>query len=473
MIGITQVTMSGIQSAKAERASLVANPWIRRNGWLTSSPGHRAKDRCKLRITNSSRGVAGLRISRICTIVLAIPLACGLLAQTVSPQLSLFRDDSRVTPVSGESWLIHLNRSFGDTSMGKTGRLGPGPEEKPALQSPVQGTIFSSRDGVTLHGSDLYRLNCQGCHGESGLGAPPEINSVINPVRATSVAPIMERMKTVGTDISRADAAQLAKQSNTTLLQRLHNGGQNMPPFPHLNEAEVRALVAYLKQLASVPGAEREQVAVRESSVRVGEHIVKSTCQTCHSAAGPDPSPQQLLDGEIPPLNTLTARKSRPEFIQKVTHGAPVLMGTPPLLYRGRMPVFYYLSGEEAADVYLYLTLYPPSESANPDTAVALSQQHQAAGGGTPPPQKVLSASFVRANQPVVVQQPSQGADLQTVALLSGVGLFVILLLAAGLGFTVREFKRLSAKSAGGRTTVKTMHKGRTEDATASFLRAS
>jgi len=384
-------------------------------------------------------------------------------------------NDVPVTVVAGESWLSHLNLSFNETSMGKTGHLGPPPSEPAEETARWQPRLSADAapQTVTIHGADLYRLKCQGCHGESGQGAPPEINSVINPVRATSVALVMERMRTVGMDISHADAVNLAQQSNTALLQRLHNGGQNMPPFPHLNEAEVRALVAYLKELAGVPGAEREQIAVRESPVRVGEHIVKSTCQTCHSAAGPDPSPQQLLDGEIPPLNTLTARKSRPEFIRKVTHGAPILMGKPPLPYRGRMPVFYYLSDEEAGDVYLYLTLYPPSELANPDTVVALSLQHQAAGGGTPPPQKVLSASFVPANQPVVVQQPSQGADLQTVAVLSGVGLFVILLLAGGLGFTLREFKRLSANSAGGSTTVKTMHKGRTEDATASFLRAS
>ena len=29
------------------------------------------------------------------------------------------------TPVAGESWLQHLHRSFDDTSMGKTGQLGP------------------------------------------------------------------------------------------------------------------------------------------------------------------------------------------------------------------------------------------------------------------------------------------------------------------------------------------------------------
>jgi len=385
------------------------------------------------------------------------------------------RKDVPVTVVAGESWLSHLNRPFNETSMGKTGRLGPPPlvpgEEADRWQPGLSPSVAPQT--VSLHGADLYRLNCQGCHGESGQGAPPEINSVINPVRATSVALIMERMKTVGMDINQADAAQLAKQSNTALLQRLHNGGQDMPPFPHLNDAEVRSLVAYLKQLAGVPGAKMEQVEVRESPIRVGEHIVKATCHTCHSATGPDPSPQQLLDGAIPPLSALTTRKGRPEFIRKVTHGAPVVMGTPQLLYRGRMPVFYYLSEEEVADVYLYLTQYPPSDSAGPDTVIALSQLGPAGGGGTPPPQKVLSASFASDTKPVEVQQPRNGTDMQTVALLSGVGCFVILLLAGGLGYTVREFKRLSAKTAGRITAVNTRYQWRAEDATASFRRAS
>ena len=150
-----------------------------------------------------------------------------------------------MTPVSGESWLVHLNRSFNETSMGKTGHLGPPAPAPGETASPWQPDLTDSAASqtVTLHGSDLYRLNCQGCHGESGQGAPPEINSVINPVRATSVALVMARMKTAGMDISRADAVKLAQQSNAALLQRLHKGGQNMPPFPHLNEAEIRSLL--------------------------------------------------------------------------------------------------------------------------------------------------------------------------------------------------------------------------------------
>jgi mono/diheme cytochrome c family protein len=285
----------------------------------------------------------------------------------------LSAQDLPVTDVEGESWLNHLARDFTETSMGKTGRLGPSadepgdytprPESRPLMVVPTQ-------QSVTLHGSDLYRLNCQGCHGESGLGAPPEINSVINPVRATSTALVMERMTKVGMDVSPANAAEMAQQSRTALLLRIHKGGENMPPFPHLSEPEIGALLAYLKQLAGFPGAQREQLTLTESRLRVGEHIAKSTCHICHAATGANPSPEQLLEGAIPPLSTLTARKDLSEFVRKVTHGAPVLMGEPPLSYRGRMPVFGYLSEDEAADVYLYLTLDPPQASAAVSAAI-------------------------------------------------------------------------------------------------------
>ncbi len=276
--------------------------------------------------------------------------------------------DVPVTAVEGESWLKHLHRSFNNTSMGKTWELGPPPVAPGEETAPWRLELspgYATQSEV-LHGSDLYRLNCQGCHGSAGNGAPPEINSVINPVRATSVAVVLERTKKTGQEMSRASATELAGQAKVLLLQRLHKGGEAMPPFPQLSEVEIRAIVAYLEQLSEVPGAERNQVAVNESPTRVGEHIVKSTCHICHSAAGPNPDPQQLYEGAIPPLSSLTTRTSLPEFIRKVTIGAPIGMGAAPLSYRdsyrGRMPVFHYLSQDDAADAYLYLTLYPPHE---------------------------------------------------------------------------------------------------------------
>src|SRR5215471_18260157 len=135
------------------------------------------------------------------------------------------------TPVAGESWLSHLHRTFEETSMGKTGRLGPAisvNEDESSNGQPLLAAD-SAKLTVTLHGSDLYRLNCWGCHGESGLGAPPEINSVINPTRAMSTQLVIERMKARGMDISSVNATELANQSKAALLERLHKGGTDMP----------------------------------------------------------------------------------------------------------------------------------------------------------------------------------------------------------------------------------------------------
>jgi mono/diheme cytochrome c family protein len=270
-----------------------------------------------------------------------------------------------VTGVQGESWLEHLGRSLGDTSMGKSSgvygpsapRPGQAPIEYPNLAVSSSFTGQSTR----LTGADLYRMKCQGCHGPQGLGAPPEINSVLNPVRATSAEMYIERMKKVGMDVSMKDAQALAKQAEGTLLKRLHSGGTDMPsPNPYLTDPEVRSLYAYLRQLAGIPGAEKHQVPITEPPLRVGEHIVKSTCHICHASVGHNPSPQQILQGQIPPLSTLTSRLSMNDFVTKVTVGRPVIEGGLTLPARGRMPAFPYLKPDEVADAYLYLSKYPP-----------------------------------------------------------------------------------------------------------------
>ena len=175
--------------------------------------------------------------------------------------------------------------------------------------------------------------------------------------------------------------------------------------------------------------------------MRVGEFIVKSTCNICHSAVGPNPSPQELLDGAIPPLSSLTRRKVQSEFIRKVTQGSSVLMGTPPMLYRGRMPVFYYFGVEEVADVYSYLLMYPPTESATatPVLAASLDERRpsvkrQGASNGRPPSQDASKGETTSSINP----------QAESIALLSVVSV-VTLLLAAGLVLVLREFKRLSS----------------------------
>lgn len=285
-------------------------------------------------------------------------VASSLLAQAIRTK------DLSITPAQGESWLNHLHRPFNESSMGRTWNLGPAPgQEDPHWQLNLSPDF--AEPNVTLDGSDLYRLNCQGCHRESGLGAPPEINSLIDPVRSTSVAAITAQLKAAGREADRKMLTELAKQSSVLLMQRLHEGGKSMPP-PNLTESEIRSVLAYLEQLSRVPGSEKKQISLQESRYRVGEHIIKSTCHICHSATGPNPSPQQILEGTIPPLSSFTTRVSLSEFVRKVTAGAPILMGASPVsyrdFYRGRMPVFSYLTEDEAAAAYSYLSLYPPRQ---------------------------------------------------------------------------------------------------------------
>jgi len=367
------------------------------------------------------------------SVVLVCVLAVSALGQTAATRAV------DITPVAGESWLSHLHRNFEETSMGKTGRLGPPSsiEGEETHDWQRQLSVNPRRQAVTLHGADLYRLNCWGCHGEFGLGAPPEINSVINPTRAASIQLVMERMKKIGMDMSRADAAELANQSKAALLQRLHKGGTDMPPFPHLSEPEVHAILSYLKQLAGIPGAEKQQVTVQESRLRVGEHIVKSTCHICHNAAGANPNAEQLFNGTIPPLSTLTTRTSLPEFDRKLRSGAPITMGTPPSPFRGRMPVFYYLDKDEVADAYLYLKLYPP-ERAVPDPVTPVTELKKSA---------IKIVPVALSIEPTKVAAPSNAGDIVMVVFPIAGEIFVGLLLAGGFWFTLREIRRLTALS--------------------------
>ena len=265
------------------------------------------------------------------------------------------------TPTTGPSWLEHVHRNMGETSMGRSStQLGPSPSQNsyPVQVGPLAPTVI-------LKGVDLYRLNCQACHGASGEGAPPEINSIINPVRATSATLILERMGKNGAAISRKDATALASQSESALLERLRKGGTNMPN-PGLSEVEIRVLMPYLKQLAGLPA---KPISTQETAVRVGEHLVKSTCHICHAAVGPNPTPQEIGAGVIPPLSTLTSRTSLEQLVRKVTHGSSVTSGGLSLPSRGRMPVFGYVSESEAAAGYIYLLAYPPrSEESNPNS---------------------------------------------------------------------------------------------------------
>ena len=98
--------------------------------------------------------------------------------------------DPTVTPVAGPGWLTRLGVTLSKTSLGRgSGRYGP--PEPTAAPAPSLGVPAD----VALTGADLYRLNCQACHGLEGKGAPSEIKSAVDPVRGVPLDVLRAQMK--------------------------------------------------------------------------------------------------------------------------------------------------------------------------------------------------------------------------------------------------------------------------------------
>jgi mono/diheme cytochrome c family protein len=266
---------------------------------------------------------------------------------------------ANVTPVGGPSWIKHLNLPFEQTAMGRIGELGPLPPEAPSVRRSPNREAHDG--GFVLTGADLYRLNCQPCHRSSGAGIPPEMPTLIDPVRATSAAWTETLMAKRGITMDPTMLRQMASQAESSLRQRVLQGGEKMPSFSdHLQEKDVDALISYLDILAGVAEGAK-QVEVRESQVRVGEQLVKGTCRICHDATGQPIDASAMTRGVIPSLDSFVQQRTLREVIRKVREGA----ATEPerATGRGRMPVFSYLTDEEVTAAYVYLLLYPPGEA--------------------------------------------------------------------------------------------------------------
>ncbi len=263
-----------------------------------------------------------------------------------------------VTAVSGPSVLRGLGLTPQQSPMGWTGYLGPSPDA--AVPQLVMTTASAVPNSFVVGGADLYRFNCQACHRADGRGTGAAIPSLIDPIRSMSADIMRQRMVDKGHPVSAAFARELAAGSREDVLDRLRNGGERMPAFAHLSGAEIRALLAYVEWLAGVPGAGGGQMRLVEPASRVGEQVVKGTCHICHDATGPWPDRRALLEGAMPSLASVAGQRNLHDVVTKVRVGKPVIMGNPDLMYRGRMPVFDYLSDREVAAGYAYLNAYPP-----------------------------------------------------------------------------------------------------------------
>lgn len=272
-----------------------------------------------------------------------------------------------VTPVSGESWVTHLKVNVAGAPYGRQGGLAP-PPASAASREHLDGRFL-------LTGADLYRLDCQSCHGPKGTGAPPSINSLIGPVEATRPELMKQRLAKAGHTLPDKLLEQMASQSRALIVKRLHDGGKNMPAFAHLDPAEVDALIDYLQRL--VGPVSRMPVTLSEPPVRVGEHLVKGTCHICHAATGPG-GHGVALHGGVPSLASFAHDYDLRAIVAKVRSGIPAGMmgGRGGMMGGGRgmmgrrggmapaggwkMPVLPYLTPNELAAAVEYLKQDPP-----------------------------------------------------------------------------------------------------------------
>jgi mono/diheme cytochrome c family protein len=266
------------------------------------------------------------------------------------------REATAPPPVEGPSWLRQRGLDLDRTPLGKLGgRAGP-PASARSEPDPARGPVL-----FHLTGADMYRLSCQSCHGPTGVGAAPEIGSIVGAVSATSAAELERRAADAGHPIAREMAEQLAADARASLERRLATGGEKMPAFDYLTAAERAALLGYLQRLAgSRAGPEATPAPVPASSDRAGELLLRGTCHLCHDASGLGNPHRTMMAGEIPSLASLPRGWPLGAVIEKVRTGRRPgmggMMGGGGMMGRAaRMPAYPYLTPQEIAAAYLAL----------------------------------------------------------------------------------------------------------------------
>jgi mono/diheme cytochrome c family protein len=299
---------------------------------------------------------------------------------TTTPVLEATVREYPIPSGQGPSCIKHLGLTVSQTrlgQMGGTGALAVNPHGNPQPSSGTPGgaanlnlvmqrflsTFRTSLEkaGAILNekfpvsGADLYRWNCQACHGPDGQGAPPEINSVLGPVQGTSAVMTRKRLEARGLDVDDDMIQQVTELAEASLRDRFQHGGKNMPSFEYLRADEVEALFGYLEKLASVPPTKRDGLLVPESAARVGEHIVRGTCHVCHDATGPGSGHTAMAQGTIPSLASIPRDHSLSGVVHQVQYGSSSTMK---MTGGDVMPAYPYFTEEEIAA--LYLVAYSP-----------------------------------------------------------------------------------------------------------------
>jgi mono/diheme cytochrome c family protein len=340
-----------------------------------SNEGHAMKRICAAFVVAATLAVTGLLVSASAQNAPANKEQKVAQQPTTTPVSEARAREYSIPSSQGPSCLKHLGLTVSQTRMGQVGgtaALPANPHGNPQPSSGVPGgpanlnsiiqrflstfrsnpeqagTILNEKFAVS--GADLYRWNCQACHGPDGQGALPEINSVLGPVQGTSPAMTRKRMEARGIDADDDMIQQVTELAEASLRDRFQHGGKNMPSFEYLRADEVEALFGYLEKLASVPPTKRDGLLVPETAARVGEHIVRGTCHVCHDATGPGSGHTAMTQGTIPSLASIPRDQSLSGVVHQVQYGSSSTMK---MTGGDVMPAYPYFTEEEIAALYL------------------------------------------------------------------------------------------------------------------------
>lgn len=118
---------------------------------------------------------------------------------------------------------------------------------------------------VIKKGRQIYEENCSACHQADAIGKAGFAPSLTNP-------------------------EFLSLSSDGFLRANIVGGreGTGMPPFAHLNERDVNAIIAYLRSFATLPDRSAAVDAQPEArgDPRLGSQWYEYICSTCHGGVG-------------------------------------------------------------------------------------------------------------------------------------------------------------------------------------------
>ncbi|MEQ9320014.1 MAG: c-type cytochrome [Polyangiaceae bacterium] len=170
-----------------------------------------------------------------------------------------------------------------------------------------------------LSGADIFRINCQACHGPTGGG--------------TEKAPSLRGASVAGLD------------------KPLKSGGKKMPAFPHLSQPEINAVVAYAAALAAGGTPPAGGAVVTLSDADLGSRVYFSNCASCHEHGG---AKQWGMMCQPASLGGATTRFSKAQVMNLLDTGA------------GPMPAFKHLTNAERDALWAHLATLPADPDAEP-----------------------------------------------------------------------------------------------------------